>query len=72
MERGLVTLIGMSIAYVASFVGMGLAWWAWKRRLAGDAADAGPSSGGGSPAPPPAHPAEPAPRSPKPSNGGEA
>ena len=31
MERGLVTLIGMSIAYVASLLGMGLAWWAWKR-----------------------------------------
>ncbi len=32
MEKGLVTLIGMSIAYVASLVGMGLAWWAWKRK----------------------------------------
>ena len=32
MERGLVTLIGMSIAYLASFAGMGLAWWAWSRR----------------------------------------
>ncbi len=32
MDRGLVTLIGMSIAYVASFIGMGLAWWAWRRR----------------------------------------
>jgi hypothetical protein len=32
MERGLVTLIGMSIAYVASFLGLGLAWWAWRRR----------------------------------------
>lgn len=32
MDRGLVTVIGMSIAYVASFIGMGLAWWAWKRR----------------------------------------
>jgi len=35
MERGLVTLIGMSIAYLASFVGMGLAWWAWRRRRGG-------------------------------------
>ena len=26
MERGFVTLIGMSIAYVASFLGLGLAW----------------------------------------------
>jgi hypothetical protein len=32
MERGLVTLIGMSIAYLASFLGLGLAWWAWRRR----------------------------------------
>ena len=32
MERGLVTLIGMSIAYAASFLGLGLAWWSWRRR----------------------------------------
>ena len=32
MERGLVTLIGMSIAYVASLLGMGIAWWAWRKR----------------------------------------
>ena len=32
MDRGLVTLIGMSIAYAASFLGMGLAWYAWRRR----------------------------------------
>ena len=32
MERGLVTLIGMSIAYVASLLGMGVAWWAWRKR----------------------------------------
>jgi len=32
MDRGLVTLIGMSIAYVASLLGMGVAWWAWRRR----------------------------------------
>lgn len=32
MERGLVTLIGMSIAYLASLLGMGIAWWAWRRR----------------------------------------
>ena len=31
MDRGLVTLIGMSIAYVASFLGLGLAWWAHRR-----------------------------------------
>ncbi len=32
MERGLVTLIGMSIAYAASFLGLGVAWWAWRTR----------------------------------------
>ncbi len=32
MDRGLVTLIGMSIAYAASLLGMGLAWWAYRRR----------------------------------------
>jgi hypothetical protein len=32
MDRGLVTLIGMSIAYLASLLGMGLAWWSWRRR----------------------------------------
>jgi len=32
MERGFVTLIGMSIAYLASFIGLGLAWYGWRRR----------------------------------------
>ena len=32
MDKGLVTLIGMSIAYVASFLGLGLAWWSWRKR----------------------------------------
>jgi hypothetical protein len=32
MDKGLVTLIGMSIAYVASFAGLGLAWWSWRKR----------------------------------------
>ena len=32
MDEGLVMVIGMSIAYLASFVGMGLAWWAWRRK----------------------------------------
>jgi len=36
MERGLVTLIGMSIAYGASFLGLGLAWWAWRKHRRGD------------------------------------
>ncbi len=38
MERGLVTLIGMSIAYIASFLGMGLAYLAWRRRRNAEAA----------------------------------
>jgi hypothetical protein len=32
MDRSLVTVIGMSIAYVASLVGMGIAWWSIRRR----------------------------------------
>jgi hypothetical protein len=32
MDRGFVTLIGMSIAYVASLIGMGMAWYGWNRR----------------------------------------
>jgi len=32
MDEGLVMVIGMSIAYAASLLGMGLAYWAWRRR----------------------------------------
>ena len=32
MDKALATVIGMSIAYVASFLGMGLAWWSWRKR----------------------------------------
>jgi len=32
MDKGLVTLIGMSIAYVASLLGMCLAWVSWRKR----------------------------------------
>lgn len=35
MDRALATVIGMSIAYVASFLGMGLAWWSWRKRKGG-------------------------------------
>jgi len=35
MDQGLVTVIGMSIAYVASFMGMALAWYGWKKRHQG-------------------------------------
>ncbi len=36
MDQGLVTVIGMSIAYVASFLGMALAWSGWKKRHGGE------------------------------------
>ena len=32
MDQGLVAVIGMSIAYIASFLGMGLAWYGWNKR----------------------------------------
>jgi len=32
MDQGLATLIGMSIAYVACFLGMGFAYLHWRRR----------------------------------------
>ena len=35
MDRGLVMLIGMSIAYLASLLGMTLAYVAWRRRHPG-------------------------------------
>ncbi len=37
MDKGLVTLIGMSIAYVASFLGLGLAWWSYRKRQKAEA-----------------------------------
>jgi H+/gluconate symporter-like permease len=39
MDRGLVTLIGMSIAYVASFAGLAFAYWGWKKHLRSEAHD---------------------------------
>ena len=40
MDEGLVMVVGMSIAYVASGFGMGVAWWAWRRKQrAGDKED---------------------------------
>ncbi len=40
MDKGLVTLLGMSISYVASIAGLCLAWWSWnKRHRAKDAQD---------------------------------
>jgi hypothetical protein len=32
MDKGLTMLLGMSIAYVASFMGLGLAWKHWRKR----------------------------------------
>lgn len=32
MDRGLATVIGMSIAYVASFLGLAFAWFNWRKR----------------------------------------
>jgi hypothetical protein len=32
MDQGLSTLIGMSIAYAACFLGMGFAYFHWRRR----------------------------------------
>ena len=32
VDQGLVTVIGMSIAYAASFLGMALAWYGWRKR----------------------------------------
>lgn len=44
MDKGLVTLLGMSISYVASIAGLCLAWWSWKKRHA--AKDAQDREGG--------------------------
>ncbi len=32
MDQGLAVVIGMSVAYIASFLGMGFAYWAYRRR----------------------------------------
>jgi len=39
LDRGLVTLIGMSIAYVASFAGLAFAYWGWKKHLRPEAGE---------------------------------
>ena len=31
MDKGLAVVIGMSIAYIASFLGMGLAWYSYNK-----------------------------------------
>lgn len=47
MDKGFVTLIGMSIAYAASFVGLGLAWYGWKKRAGTPTDGKGPAKGRG-------------------------
>ena len=32
MDQGLAVVIGMSVAYIASFAGMAFAYWAYRRR----------------------------------------
>lgn len=32
MDKALATVIGMSLAYLASLAGLLLAWWSWRRR----------------------------------------
>jgi nicotinamide riboside transporter PnuC len=36
VDKGLVMLLGMSMAYVASLLGMGLAYWSWRKRQRGE------------------------------------
>lgn len=36
MDRGLATLIGMSIAYLASLLGLAFAYAGWRKRQGGD------------------------------------
>lgn len=36
MDRALVTVVGMSIAYAASLLGLALAWYGWKKRRRGE------------------------------------
>jgi lactate dehydrogenase-like 2-hydroxyacid dehydrogenase len=31
MDKGLATVIGMSVAYIASFLGMALAWYSYRK-----------------------------------------
>ena len=35
MDRGLVMLLGMSLAYLASLAGMALAYFSWRKRQRG-------------------------------------
>ncbi len=32
MDQGLAVVVGMSVAYIASFAGMAFAYWAYRRR----------------------------------------
>ena len=44
MNEGLSVVIGMSIAYVASFTGLIFAWIHYRKRKAGGSPDSGPGS----------------------------
>lgn len=35
MDKGLSMVIGMSVAYIASFLGLGLAWYYYRKRQKG-------------------------------------
>jgi hypothetical protein len=39
MDKALATVIGMSLAYLASLAGLLLAWWSWNRRKKEDGDD---------------------------------
>ena len=39
MDKALATVIGMSLAYLASLAGLLLAWWSWRRRRKEDRDD---------------------------------
>jgi hypothetical protein len=32
VDKAFYTVLGMSISYVVSFGGLGLAWWSWRKR----------------------------------------
>ncbi|MEW5976228.1 MAG: hypothetical protein AB1898_10535 [Acidobacteriota bacterium] len=39
MDRDWAIVLGMSVAYLASFLGMGFAWWSYRRRKKGTQQD---------------------------------
>ena len=49
MEKGFMVVIGMSIAYVASFLGMALAYWSYRKRRKRGPKEAADNGGGEAP-----------------------